>query len=38
MREVSKEAAEVLAEIIECEGAPDYWQNRFDGISQRDVF
>ena len=36
MIEVSKEAAETLAEIIANEGVPNYWENRFDGLSHRE--
>ena len=33
MREVSKEAADILAEILAHETEPDYWQKRFEGLS-----
>lgn len=36
MREISKEAAEVLAEVITHEDEPDYWQARFEGLSHKD--
>ncbi len=36
MIEISKEAAETLAEIIANEGVPNYWENRFDGLSHRE--
>lgn len=36
MQEVSREAADVLAEILEHEGEPGYWQKRFEGLSHKD--
>ena len=36
MLEISKEAAEVLHEIIEHENEGDYWEKRFESLSRKD--
>lgn len=36
MREISKEAAEVLSEIITHEREPGYWGARFEGLSHKE--
>ena len=38
MKEVSTEAIDLLKEIINNEGVPDYWRIRFDHLSFREKF